>query len=213
MKNSIYRKFFKRAFDIIFSLMFIILSLPFIFVICIIIIVEIREFPLFLQQRIGKDEKKFNIIKLKTMKEKYDKNHNPLPDKLRITKSGIFLRKFSIDELPEFWNVLCGKMSLIGPRPLLPQYLPYYSKEEKLRHTIRPGITGLAQVSGRNYISWDKRLSLDIIYVKKLTFIMDCKILFKTILNVIRSKDNAIIPDEAETYLNEERKYKSLNNK
>lgn len=143
------------------------------------------------------------------MNDKKDKDGNLLPDKDRLTKVGSFVRKTSLDEIPQLINVLKGDMSLVGPRPLLPQYLPYYSEREKMRHTVRPGITGLAQTQGRNNLNWDERLELDVNYVENLTFCNDFNILLKTINNVLRRQDVVIIPSELYTTLD---KYRSNDN-
>lgn len=157
----------------------------------------------FFQERPGKGEKIFRVIKFKTMTDGRDANGNLLPDEQRITKVGKFVRSTSIDELPQLINVLKGDMSLIGPRPLLVKYLPYYTEEERLRHTVRPGISGWAQVNGRNTIAWDKKLAYDVEYVKNLSFMMDVRVLTKTIKNVLSRADIVLqaIPD-----LDEERK-------
>ena len=148
--------------------------------------------PFFYQLRPGKGERIFRIIKFKTMNDRCDANGQLLPDAERLTKIGAFVRKTSLDEIPQLLNVLKGDMSLIGPRPLLVKYLPYYSKREQLRHTVRPGITGLAQVNGRNKLNWDDRLELDAQYVENLSFLLDIKILFRTIINVLLRKDIAV---------------------
>lgn len=159
----------------------------------------------FLQERPGKDEKIFKVIKFKTMTDERDTEGNLLPDEQRITNVGKFVRSTSIDELPQLINVLKGDMSFIGPRPLLVKYLPYYTEEERLRHTVRPGISGWAQVNGRNTIAWDKKLAYDVEYVKNLSLMMDIKVLIKTVRNVLARTDIVLqaIPD-----LDEERKNK-----
>lgn len=151
----------------------------------------------FFQERPGKGEKIFKVIKFKTMTDERDVEGNLLPDEKRITKAGQFVRSSSIDELLQLINVLKGDMALIGPRPLLVKYLPYYTEREKLRHTVRPGISGWAQVNGRNTISWDKKLAYDVEYVENLSLMMDVKVIFKTIQNVLSRKDVVLqaIPD------------------
>lgn len=144
---------------------------------------------IFTQERPGKDEKIFKLYKFKSMTDERDTEGNLLPDAQRLTKVGRFVRKTSIDELPQLWNVLKGDMSFIGPRPLLVRYLPYYTTREHRRHEVRPGITGLAQVNGRNHLPWDERLEMDVNYVECLSFILDCSILIKTIKNVLSRKD------------------------
>lgn len=155
----------------------------------------------FSQKRPGKDERIFKMYKFRTMTNEKDKFGNLLSDGKRITKFGSFLRKTSLDELPELINVIKGDMSLIGPRPLLIEYLPYYSNEEKKRHNVRPGITGLAQVSGRNFLDWDRRLALDIKYIEKLSFKLDVNIFLRTINVVLSSKDVSVNSDDAEPSL------------
>lgn len=199
----IYVHFFKRLADIFISLSFIIILMPLLIFILLIILFEIKENPFFLQERPGKDEKLFKIIKFKTMKNLYDAKNLLLADEFRVTRIGYFLRKYSLDELPELWNVLIGDMSLVGPRPLLKQYLPYYTATERKRHSLRPGITGLAQISGRNFLDWDSRLKLDVEYVENVSFLLDCKIMLKTIGKIIHSEGVSVIPDKHEPYLND----------
>ncbi len=163
----------------------------------------------FLQERPGKGEKIFKVIKFKSMTDERDSNGDLLDDELRLTKVGKFVRTTSIDELPQLINILKGDMSFIGPRPLLPRYLPYYTERERLRHTVRPGMTGLAQVNGRNKMDWESRLELDAQYVETLSFVNDVKIVFKTIVNVIKKKDIEVLPTGM--YLDEERKLKLEN--
>ena len=162
--------------------------------------------PFFFQKRPGKNEKIFNIIKFKTMTDKKDANGNLLPDSQRLTTIGKFVRKASIDEIPQLFNVLKGDMSIIGPRPLLPEYLPYYTTTEKIRHQVRPGITGLAQVNGRNFLEWNPRLKLDVEYVENISLKLDVHILTKTIYKVLASKDIATDATKSQPYLNELRK-------
>jgi undecaprenyl phosphate N,N'-diacetylbacillosamine 1-phosphate transferase len=179
----------KRAIDIIGSAVGLIIFFPLLMVISILVLIYHGKPVLFSQKRPGRNELIFNIYKFRTMTNTKDENGNLLPDGDRITPFGRFLRKTSLDELPELYNVLIGDMSLVGPRPLLVNYLPHYTEKEKVRHSVRPGITGLAQVSGRNFIDWDSRLSLDVEYVENISFVIDIKILCKTIANVITSKD------------------------
>lgn len=154
----------------------------------------------------GKDEKIFKVIKFKTMNDKTDSEGKLLSDGERLTKIGSFVRKTSLDELPQLFNVLFGQMSFIGPRPLLVRYLPFYTEKEKKRHNIRPGITGLAQISGRNLLGWDKRIALDVKYVEQLSFRMDMKIVITTIKNVLTSKDVVVDSTSVMLALDEERK-------
>lgn len=181
-----YKKYIKRLLDIILSLLAIIILSPLYLIISILVLIFMGWPILFKQPRPGKDEKIFNMYKFRTMTNKKDKNGKLLSDEKRLTKFGKFLRKTSLDELPEFFNILSGKMSFIGPRPLLVEYLPYYTKEEKHRHDVRPGLTGLAQVSGRNLLSWDDKFKKDIEYVNNITFFGDLKIVFETIVVVFK---------------------------
>lgn len=187
-----YKVFFKRAIDLFLSVFGFLILLPITIVVFIVLLFTNKGQPLFLQPRPGKNEKVFNILKFKTMSDGTDSNGKLLPDEQRITKFGTFLRKTSLDEIPQLINIIKGDMSLIGPRPLRVRYLPYYTKEESIRHTVRPGITGLAQVSGRNFLDWDNRLQKDIEYVKNLSFRQDFYILVKTFVNVVTSKDVAL---------------------
>ena len=160
----------------------------------------------FYQERPGKNGRIFKVIKFKSMTDERDSQGNLLPDARRLTKIGRFIRSTSIDELPQLINVLKGDMALIGPRPLLVQYLPYYTEREQLRHTVRPGITGLAQVSGRNILDWDTKLEMDAYYAEHLSFALDLKVFFLTVYKVIRR--DGVIADKKENYLNVERENK-----
>ncbi|MCM4172562.1 sugar transferase [Arenibacter sp. TNZ] len=184
-----YRLIIKRLLDLILALIAFILLLPIIIIITLISLVINRSNPFFSQDRPGKNEVVFKMYKFKSMTDKKDLSGKLLPDEARLTKMGNLLRKTSLDELPQLINVITGDMSLVGPRPLRTYYLPYYSKREAIRHTIRPGITGLAQVSGRNAIGWDEKLELDVQYVENLSFANDLKLIYKTILKVIRPSD------------------------
>ena len=175
----------KRIFDIVVSLIALILLLP-VFLILIYLIKKNLGSPvLFRQIRPGKDGKPFEMIKFRSMRDASDKDGNPLPDEERLTPFGKALRSTSLDELPELWNVLIGEMSLVGPRPLLMEYLPHYSKEQYRRHNMRPGVTGWAQVNGRNAISWTEKFKLDTWYVDNYSFWLDIKILFLTVKKVL----------------------------
>lgn len=201
-----YKHYLKRFFDFTISLCALIVLSPVLLVVTIWLhFANKGAGAFFYQERPGKDEKIFKIIKYKSMTDEKDENGDLLPDRERLTKVGSFVRKTSIDELPQLFNVLKGDMSLIGPRPLLPEYLPYYTKRESLRHTVRPGITGWAQVNGRNDIHWDEKLEYDAYYVEHLNFWMDCRVLLKTIGDVIRSKDIDVIPSDNGMKLNVER--------
>lgn len=202
-----YEKYIKRPLDCFLSLFALVTLFPIIGVIAILVRIKLG-FPIFfIQERPGKNEKIFKLYKFRTMTNKVDENGNLLPDAKRLTRFGIFLRSTSLDELPELINIIKGDMALIGPRPLLIQYLPYYTEIEKIRHSIRPGLSGLAQVNGRNYINWDKRLALDVEYVNKITFWGDICIFFSTITNVFGKKDVAVDTESAhEGYLDQIRK-------
>ena len=184
-----YKKYIKRILDIILSLIAIIVTLPIFLIVGILILIFIGQPAIFRQKRPGKNEKIFTMYKFRTMTNKKDEDGNLLPDELRLTKLGKFLRKTSLDEIPEFINILKGDMSFVGSRPLLVEYLPYYTEEEHHRHDVRPGLTGLAQVNGRNNLDWDKRLKKDIEYVNNITFINDTKIILKTIKKVFARED------------------------
>ncbi len=191
----IYTKYIKRPLDLIFSLSgFIVLS-PLFVIIYILLYNHTNKNPIFYQRRPGKDEKIFSIMKFKTMTEEKDANGDYLPDEERLTKLGNFLRKTSLDEIPQLLNVIKGEMSLVGPRPLRVRYLPFYSEIEKIRHTVLPGVTGLAQVSGRNSLTWDQKLAYDVEYVENISFILDLKILLKTFYKVIGASSKEIILD------------------
>lgn len=184
MKKTIYSVFIKRLLDIMISTIILIIFSWLYIILAILVRVKLGSPVLFKQPRPGKDEKIFNMYKFRTMTDARDENGKLLPDKDRLTKFGKLLRKTSLDELPELFCILKGDMSFIGPRPLLVEYLPYYTEREKLRHTVRPGLTGLAQASGRNTVDWDTRFELDATYVENLSFIMDLKVIamtFKTV--------------------------------
>ena len=194
-----YKKFFKRFLDIILSFMAIIILLPVYLIISILVLIFMGWPIIFKQERPGKNEKIFNMYKFRTMTNKKDKKGNLLPDKDRLTKFGVFLRKTSLDELPELFCILFGKMSIVGPRPLLVEYLDYYTEEEHHRHDVRPGLTGLAQVSGRNLLSWDDKFKKDIEYVNNITFKGDARIILNTIKAVfkregINANESATMP-------------------
>jgi lipopolysaccharide/colanic/teichoic acid biosynthesis glycosyltransferase len=186
----------KRLFDIIVSLIGILVALPLLILIFLLIWMKLGWPVFFTQQRPGRNAVPFRMIKFRTMTNERDAEGNLLPDQDRITGLGRFIRKTSLDELPEMFNVLKGDMSVVGPRPLLVKYLPYYSERENLRHKVRPGITGLAQVNGRNLLSWDKRLEMDVVYVESYTFWLDLKIIFLTFVQVIRQRDVLAVSSE-----------------
>lgn len=202
-----YRSFFKRFFDIILSFLALLVCGWFLCLIALWLHFANKGAGVFFMQvRPGKNEKLFKIIKFKTMTDKCDQDGNLLPDKDRITKVGKFIRKTSIDELPQLINVLLGDMSFIGPRPLLVEYLPYYSERERLRHKVRPGISGWAQVNGRNNCTWDEKLEHDVYYVEHISLAFDIRILFLTFKNVLSSKDINVIPGLSSRKLSDERR-------
>ncbi|WP_039984701.1 sugar transferase [Vibrio owensii] len=174
----------KRSFDMVIALMVLVLLAPVIIILAIIIRRKLGSPILFRQTRPGLNGKPFEMVKFRTMKDAVDQQGNPLPDSERMTPFGDKLRNSSLDELPELWNVLKGEMSLVGPRPLLMQYLPLYSKEQLRRHDVRPGVTGWAQINGRNAISWEEKFALDVWYVDNKTLWLDIKILFMTVKKV-----------------------------
>ncbi len=181
-----YRNFVKRLLDIVFSLLLLILLSPVFLILMILVKIKLGSPIFFKQERPGKDGKIFKLYKFRTMTDKKDEEGNLLPDEERLTSFGKMLRSTSLDELPELFNILKGEMSFIGPRPLLVEYLELYNDEQKHRHDVRPGLTGLAQVEGRNLLSWEERFKLDVEYVNNLTFLTDTKILFKTIKVVFK---------------------------
>ena len=190
-----YKHFFKRVIDFTIALVALLVIWP--LLLCVTIWLHFANKgagAFFFQERPGKDGKIFKVIKFKSMTDEKDAEGNLLPDKDRITPIGRFVRKTSIDELPQLINVLKGDMALIGPRPLLPEYLPYYTEREQLRHTVRPGISGWAQVNGRNNVSWDQKLEYDAYYVEHLSFGMDIRVILTTIRNVLGGKDVNVVP-------------------
>ena len=189
-----YAKFIKRFLDFILSLIALIVFSPLLLILCIVGAIAMRGNPLFRQLRPGKKgkdgkEKIFKLIKFRTMSNAKDENGKLLPDDKRLNKYGKFLRSTSLDELPELWNILIGDMSIVGPRPLLVDYLPYYTEDERKRHDVRPGLTGLAQVNGRNNVEWERRFQLDVEYVRNISFINDIKIVLLTIKKVLGKND------------------------
>ena len=204
-RSMIYSKYIKRLLDILISLTFIVLFSWLYLILVILVRIKLGSPVLFCQERPGYNEKIFKLYKFRTMTDKRDEKGNLLPDSERLTRFGSMLRSTSLDELPEMFNILKGDMSLIGPRPLLVEYLPYYTEEERLRHSVRPGLTGLAQVSGRNYLAWDKRLAKDVEYVNHISFIMDVRIIIKTIKVVFKKEDVSVDTNVVEGYLWDER--------
>ena len=188
-KRGFYEKYIKRLLDIVCSLAALLGFWWLLLMLAILVRVKLGSPILFKQARPGKDEKVFYLYKFRTMTDARDENGNLLSDDARLTKFGRLLRSTSLDELPELFNILKGEMSLIGPRPLLVEYLSYYTEAEKHRHDVRPGLTGLAQVNGRNAIDWDTKLAYDVEYVSNITFVKDMKILLDTVLKVIKRSD------------------------
>ncbi len=203
-----YRKYIKRLLDIVISLTALVVLSPVLLIVAILVRCKLGSPVIFHQQRPGYNEEIFKLCKFRTMTDERDENGELLPDAVRLTKFGRMLRATSLDELPELWNILKGDMSIIGPRPLLVSYLPYYTEEEKLRHTVRPGLTGLAQVSGRNLLDWDKRFATDVKYVKNLTFAMDVRIFFLTIKKVFVRENIEVDTNQVEGNFAEIRKAK-----
>lgn len=181
-----YSKYIKRILDLNLSLLALIILMPVIIVIGILVRIKLGKPIIFKQKRPGKNERIFTLYKFRTMTEEKDEEGNLLPDSERLTKFGRFLRSTSLDELPELINIIKGEMAIVGPRPLLVEYLPLYNEEQKHRHDVRPGLTGLAQISGRNAIQWEEKFKEDIEYISKITFIQDIKIILKTFVKVFK---------------------------
>lgn len=195
-----YRHFFKRFFDFVLSLIAIIILSPVYIIVAILVRVKLGSPVIFTQERPGKDEKIFKMYKFRSMTSETDKEGNLLPDEVRLTSFGKKLRSTSLDELPELFNILKGDMSIVGPRPLLKKYLPRYNEFQKHRHDVSPGLTGWAQVNGRNAISWEDKFRLDVEYTEKCSFLLDLKILFMTVSSVLKkegiSSDTSVTMDE-----------------
>ncbi len=209
-KKEIYEKYIKRLLDFILSLLALIILSPVMLIIAILVRIKLGKPVIFKQERPGKDEKIFTLYKFRTMTDERDEEGNLLPDEKRLTKFGKMLRSTSLDELPELVNILKGDMAIVGPRPLLVEYLPYYTEKEKHRHDVRPGLTGLAQVNGRNLITWEERFRYDINYINSITFVEDLKIILKTIKKVFLHTDiQADTTDEL--YLDKMRKQEIKN--
>lgn len=187
-----YAKYVKRLLDFILSFLAIIILSPVMLIIYILVRVKLGKPAIFKQQRPGKDEKIFTLYKFRTMTDEKDENGNLLPDEKRLTKFGKMLRSTSLDELPELFNILKGDMAIVGPRPLAVQYLPYYTEEERHRHDVRPGLTGLAQIHGRNCIDWGKKFEYDLSYIKDISIINDLKIIIKTVVKVFEKEGIAV---------------------
>lgn len=181
-----YRRVFKRFFDIVLSGLALVVLSPVLLIVAILVRTKLGSPVIFCQERPGKGEKIFKLYKFRSMTDERDENGDLLPDEVRLTKFGKLLRSTSLDELPELWNIFKGDMSIVGPRPLLVKYLPLYNEEQRRRHDVRPGLTGLAQVNGRNAISWEARFALDVRYVSHITFLGDVKIIFATVGKVFK---------------------------
>ena len=203
-----YEKYFKRVFDVFCGLAALLVFWWLYIIVAVLVRIKLGSPVLFKQERPGKNEEIFKLYKFRTMTDTRDENGNLLPDEVRLTKFGRALRATSLDELPEVFNILKGEMSLVGPRPLTIQYLPYYSEEERHRHDVRPGLSGLAQVNGRNFIDWDHRLAFDVQYVKKITFIGDLRIILQTALKFVKKEDIAVDTNKVEPNFAEERRLK-----
>ena len=203
-----YEKYFTRPLDICCGLAAVIVFCWLYAIVAILVRVKLGSPILFTQDRPGKDEKIFKLYKFRTMTDERDENGNLLPDEIRLTKFGKLLRRTSLDELPEAFNIIKGDMSIVGPRPLLVSYLPWYSEEEKHRHDVRPGLSGLAQVNGRNFVDWDHRLAFDIQYVEKITFAGDFRIILQTALKFVKKEDIAVDTNKVEPNFAEERRLK-----
>lgn len=184
-KAGFYEKFVKRFLDIFLSGMALIILSPILFVTAILVRVKLGSPVIFCQERPGKDEKIFKLHKFRSMSDARDENGNLLPDEIRLGKFGRNLRATSLDELPELWDIFRGKMSIVGPRPLLVEYLPYYTENERHRHDVRPGLTGLAQINGRNTLTWEQKFAYDLEYVQHISFIADLRILLGTVGKVL----------------------------
>ncbi|MGG0283582.1 sugar transferase [Peribacillus butanolivorans] len=191
-KGGIYRRSVKRAMDFILSLLAIVILSPILLLVALLVRVKLGSPVLFKQKRPGLNEEVFMMYKFRTMTDERDENGELLPDSLRLTRFGRLLRSTSLDELPELFNILKGDMSIVGPRPLLIRYLPYYTEQEKQRHSVRPGLTGLSQVNGRNLLEWNKRLCLDVKYSQSVSFLQDIHIISLTIKRVVQRRDIAV---------------------
>ena len=185
-KKGVYERYIKRAMDFTLALIVLLILSPFVLLIFILIRIKLGGPVIFKQERPGRNEKIFTMYKFRTMTDAKDENGEFLPDTVRLTKFGRFLRSTSIDELPELWNIIRGDMSIVGPRPLLVRYLDVYNEKERLRHTVRGGLTGLAQISGRNAISWEDKFAHDVLYIEHITFRKDMAIIFRTAFKLFR---------------------------
>ena len=196
----IYANCLKRVLDFMLALFALIVLSPVLLLLTVVGAAAMGGNPFFTQDRPGKNERIFKLVKFRTMTNKKDKNGKLLPDDKRLTRYGRILRQTSLDELPELFNILTGDMSIVGPRPLIPEYLPYYTKQERLRHSVRPGLTGLAQVNGRSFLTWEEIFAYDVQYAKHITFAGDVRIILKTAEKVLKHKD---IADTTGSYVDE----------
>lgn len=201
-----YASYLKRPLDIVGAALLLVIFSPVLVAVALLILAIAGRPIMFRQVRPGLREHPFSMTKFRTMRDAFDAEGNPLPDADRITRLGRFLRRTSLDELPELFNVLSGSMSLVGPRPLLTRYLPYYRPEERKRFTVRPGVTGLAQVRGRNLLSWDERLALDVAYCERVSLWLDATILSETIRVVFAARGVAVVPRAVMADLDDERR-------
>ena len=208
-----YSKYIKRVLDLVLSIVALIILSPLIAILAILVRINLGNPVIFKQKRPGKNEKIFTLYKFRTMTDEKDENGNLLPDSKRLTKFGKFLRSTSLDELPEHINIIKGEMSIVGPRPLLVEYLPFYSNQEKHRHDVRPGLTGLAQINGRNTVNWDERFKYDIQYVNNVTLKNDINIILKTIKKVIKKEDILVGNEHVILNLDKERNSNETPNK
>lgn len=188
-KPSVYERYIKRLLDVVLSGMALVVLSPVLLLTALLVRTKLGSPVVFCQERPGKNEQIFKLYKFRTMTDERDEHGQLLPDEVRLTKFGRLLRSTSLDELPELWNIFRGDMSIVGPRPLLVSYLPYYTGEERHRHDVRPGLTGLAQVNGRNNLTWEQKFAYDLEYVNHLTFKNDVKIIFQTVLKVFARAD------------------------
>ena len=202
---GVYERFFKRPIDLICGLAAVLVFCWLYLIVAVLVRVKLGSPVLFMQERPGKNEKLFKLYKFRTMTDARDENGNLLPDEVRLTKFGKMLRATSLDELPEALNIIKGDMSIVGPRPLLVSYLPWYSEQERHRHDVRPGLSGLAQVNGRNFVDWNHRLAFDVEYVNRITFIGDMRIIMQTVLKFVKKEDIAVDTNKVEPNLAEER--------
>lgn len=205
-KQGVYARCIKRILDVLLSGCALLVLSPVLLIVAVLVRTKLGSPVIFCQERPGKDEKIFKMYKFRSMTDQRDESGELLPDEVRLTKFGRALRATSLDELPELWNIFKGDMSIVGPRPLLVRYLPYYTEEEHHRHDVRPGLTGLAQVSGRNFLRWEERFALDVAYSRHITFAGDARIILQTVKKVLRHDDIAVGDEQILQNLDDERK-------